>query len=145
MLPRLVVILPMILLSVAVQAGDIFHAIRDGKVDRVKQLCKDDPALVNATTDHGSTPLHWCAIKGHAELASFLIDNGAKVDTTDKYGLTPLHRAAYWGNPDVAKVLLENGADHTIRDQEKHTPLDWARKRKKDKVVELIEKHAAKD
>jgi hypothetical protein len=69
-------------------------------------------ANVNATDDHGRTPLHFAAnFLDHDPMVKLLLENGANVNAADGRGLTPLHYACWKRAPLVARILLENGAD----------------------------------
>jgi len=47
-------------------------------------------ADVNATGEHGWTPLHGAAYKGMDAVVQFLVDRGARLEVFDEYGQTPL-------------------------------------------------------
>lgn len=59
-------------------------------------------------TDHslGSTPLHFAAANGHAQVVQILLASGAVADKQDKNGLTP---------EDLAEMSGYNEVVHTIR------------------------------
>lgn len=61
-----------------------------------------------ALTDHtlGSTPLHFAAANGHAQVVQILLASGATPDKQDKNGLTP---------EDLAEMSGYNEVVHTIR------------------------------
>jgi len=87
----------------------LFTAVVNGDVDRVKQLIRVDPNLVNATYgQYNWTPLHKAAKKGHLAVVKFLIEKGAKLEVRDTYGRTPLLLAS---KIDTAKLLVGSGAD----------------------------------
>jgi ankyrin repeat protein len=71
-------------------------------------------ADVNAKDNNGSTPLFFCALKGHVEVARALIEAGAdvnaKVDNGDN-GVTPLYVCAQEGHPEVARALIKAGSN----------------------------------
>lgn len=48
------------------------------------------------TLADGRTPLHLACLKGHAEVATFLIQKGGWVGSEDARDNTPLHLAARW-------------------------------------------------
>jgi ankyrin repeat protein len=68
-------------------------------------------AGVNAMSDDGSTPLHWAAEGGSAELVTMLLKAGAEVNAMSNVGWTPLHSAAERGYAWVVTMLLEAGAE----------------------------------
>ena len=73
-----------------------------------------------------STPLHYAALQGHADVVTALLEAGASVDAVDKQGDTPLHYAAGQGHADVARALLEAGASVRAANQQRKTPLHLA-------------------
>ncbi len=108
---------------------EIHKAAGDGDLDRVKALVKNRPDLVfskDTAHDTGWTPLHWAALKGHKDVAEFLLANNAEVDGRDKYGHTPLHSAANGGSKEVAVLLLAHGADVNAKADDGETPLHMA-------------------
>ena len=59
-------------------------------VNRLNKMCQGRDGKVSVNTafffliQHGWTPLHWAAWKGHAEVLTKLLDSGADVDMQDK-------------------------------------------------------------
>ncbi len=98
-------------------------AIVSGDIARVKQLLREDPALVRArsTREHRATLLHYVSANGVegyrqrtpkniVEIAKVLLDAGAEVDATcDVYGggATTLGLVATSAHPNKARVQLE--------------------------------------
>ena len=70
------------------------------------------------------TPLHWAAMKSHAEVAGLLTRRGARTDARNAYGMTPLHVA---GDDKVVAVLVAAGAQVNLLDDRGRTPLHTAR------------------
>lgn len=91
---------------------DIFNASVAGLTDRVLADLDRDPALLQAHSSDGWTPLHLAAFFGHPDLAKALIDRGASVDacSTNAMRNTPLHAAAAGGHTAAVKLLLEHRA-----------------------------------
>jgi ankyrin repeat protein len=58
----------------------------------------------------GSTPLHYAAASGHADLVRRLIARGADAHASNNAGHTPLMNAAMSDEADVMEVLLREGA-----------------------------------
>lgn len=105
-----------------------FRAVKNGDLATVRDLIATDPALVKARDAEESTPLHYAAWKGHAEVVSALLDAGADIrahNRNDHWGTTPLHAAAHGNNRAAALVLIERGADvNAVRITGSGTPLD---------------------
>jgi ankyrin repeat protein len=76
------------------------------------KLLAANPKILNATDDHGNTPLI-CALKhGKVGLAKQFITLGADVDAANDRGQTPLIEAAAGGMSKICAMLLERQADH---------------------------------
>jgi len=56
----------------------------------VTRLLVERGADVNATGEHGWTPLHGAAYKGMDAVVQFLVERGARLEVFDEYGQTPL-------------------------------------------------------
>merc|ERR1712013_288318 len=54
-------------------------------------------------------------LKGHTDIALFLIQSGAEVNNKDVRGFTAAHNAAQEGNLVVLKALAEAGADLDVK------------------------------
>lgn len=79
-----------------------FVKIAHSDFDKVKEMLKEYPLLLNASWDWGNgdfeTALGAAGHMGHKEIANFLISNGAR---TDIFVLTML------GKTDIVKALLK--------------------------------------
>lgn len=105
-----------------------FTAVKAGDLSSVASMLTESPDLVHARDREESTPLHWAAWKGHAEIVTLLLDAGADIQAHNSnfhWGTTPLHAAAHGNNKRAAEVLIERGADvHAVRSTGSGTPLD---------------------
>jgi ankyrin repeat protein len=99
----------------------LIHAVRSSTPERVEELLKQYPALINAQDDAGSTPLHHAAGFGSVAVMKILLDRGADVNAKNRRASTPLH----WAIPNETKVrmLLEHGAGINTRQVDGRTPL----------------------
>jgi len=97
----------LLIIVTAVYSQEIFDAIRNGDLARVKELVAGDPATVKLENQDHDTPLHMAALMDNAEMAKYLIEKGADLDALNGSLYTPLMRAGL----KVARVLVQNGAD----------------------------------
>lgn len=132
-------------------APGLFEAAALGLADVVRDLVDRDPALVNAYSHDGWTPLHLASFFGHRDLAAFLLERGADVDArsqSERFARsnTPLHAAAANRRLEVAELLVARGADVNARDGSGFTPLALAANSKSDLLMLLLlEKGARAD
>lgn len=124
---------------------DLFEASALGRIDRVRTLLADDPALVRAHSHDGWTALHLAAFFGHPEVARELIARGADVNARSRSerfakSNTPLHAAAANQQTAVAELLVDHGAEINARDGSGFTPLGLAANSHNDLlVIRLLE------
>lgn len=97
------------LAAYAIEKGaviDIHAAARLGRLDRIKQLLADDPALVQARGGDGQTPLHFAA---SIPIAECLLEKGAEIDARDiDHESTPAQYMTGERHP-IARYLVERG------------------------------------
>ena len=86
------------------------------------------------------TPLHSALAAGHRDVFDLLIARGADVNVREGGGMTVLHEASGLGNMEYVRLLLERGANAAAQDDEGRLPEDFARTRKHDAVVELLQR-----
>src|SRR5689334_7474913 len=106
---------------------EFVRAVRDGNTAVVRQLLAADPALPKVRDSEQSTPLHYAAWKGHAEVIEALLDAGAVIDAEDQnthYGGTPLHAAAHGNQKAAAERLIARGANVNIKSINGRTALE---------------------
>src|SRR4029453_4667992 len=113
-----------------------FDAIKAGKVDEVRQLVQQDPALKQARDASGASAILVAAYNMKPEVVTALVDLGAPVDIFEASvlgkvdriqeilksnpkrvsehapdGFTPVALAAFFGQPAAVKALIAAGAD----------------------------------
>ncbi|KAJ9580417.1 hypothetical protein L9F63_003941 [Diploptera punctata] len=130
---------------------DIFHWCREGNAMQVRVWLDDTEHDMNQGDDHGFSPLHWSAKKGHLKLVDLLILRGARINATNRGDDTPLHLAAahghreivnlarkcwflsafppppFWTFLAIAEDLVNHGALVSLANKDGDTPLDKAR------------------
>lgn len=134
--------------------AEIYDAVVQGELDKIKSLLTDNPKLVNLKDgDWELTPLHWAIICGQKEVANLLITKGADVKAKHMIagatsygkivvgGITPLYWAVYHGWKDVAELLIAKGADVNailMGEIESRTPLFCALEKGYDDIAKLL-------
>jgi ankyrin repeat protein len=83
-------------------------AARDGDLEKVKALLKDNPELVSTKDNDGWTALHFAASNDHKNLVELLLANQADVNAKAKDGWTPLRLATLRVHEDVAESLRQH-------------------------------------
>jgi cytohesin len=101
------------LFCVTAFCGEIQDAARDGDLEKVKALLKDNPDLVFSKESHGWTALHFAAANGYTNVTEFLLASKADVNAINNDGGTPLHLAVLNGYTDVAELLRQHGGQDT--------------------------------
>lgn len=61
--------------------------------------------------ENGTTPLHFAAIRGYADVVRCLLAQGCEVNAQTGDDCTALHLAARGGHAEVVEVLLDHGAE----------------------------------
>uniref|UniRef100_A0A2I3GS56 Ankyrin repeat and SAM domain-containing protein 6 n=1 Tax=Nomascus leucogenys TaxID=61853 RepID=A0A2I3GS56_NOMLE len=104
---------------------DIFHALKMGNFQLVKEIADEDPSHVNLVNGDGATPLMLAAVTGQLALVQLLVERHADIDKQDSvHGWTALMQATYHGNKEIVKYLLNQGADVTLRAKNGYTAFD---------------------
>ncbi|XP_027695128.1 ankyrin repeat and SAM domain-containing protein 6-like [Vombatus ursinus] len=104
---------------------DIFHALKMGNFQLVKEIVDEDPNQVNIINGDGASPLMLAAVTGQLSLVQLLVERNADVDKQDNvHGWTALMQATYHGNKEVVKYLLNQGTDVTLRAKNGYTAFD---------------------
>ncbi|XP_056340898.1 ankyrin repeat and SAM domain-containing protein 6 isoform X1 [Oenanthe melanoleuca] len=104
---------------------DVFHALKLGNFQLVKEITDEDPSQVNITNVDGASPLMIAAVTGQLPLVQLLVEKKADIDKQDNvHGWTALMQATYHGNKNVVKYLLNQGADVNLRAKNGYTAFD---------------------
>jgi ankyrin repeat protein len=126
---------------------EIIKAAKAGAAGRVKELIRQDAALISARDSDGSTPLHCATWKGHQNVVELLLGLGADVNAennNDHWGTTPLHAAAHANQRAIAELLIANGADIHATNLNGRTSLAETEFHKARPVANLLKRHGAK-
>lgn len=116
----------------------IHDAARMGSAADVEKILKANPAMRDARTQQGSTPLHLAATNSDLGPLKVLIAAGADVNARDHDGMTPLHMAAYTQSARQAELLLQAGADPYAKTNAGRDATSLARKTRSDEVAGVI-------
>jgi ankyrin repeat protein len=94
---------------------EIFEAAAAGNQDRVKELAKESPDVVNARSSTGLTPLYFAARSGQVEMIMLLQSLGADLSAGSE---SPVVAVAEYKDPavaaDMAQPLLNNGSNPNV-------------------------------
>jgi len=88
---------------------DIFSGASLGRIDYIKQLLSENPELINAKNNSGSTPLYYAILNNQKEMVELLVESGADVNAKNNYNQTPI-KASYDRNNEIKEYLLNHGA-----------------------------------
>lgn len=145
---------------------ELFMAIRTGDRARLSALLAEQPALVNARSQQGVSPVLWTHYTGQTGLLPTLLAANPQLDIHDiavlgdlarlrallaedpslaraysSDGFTALHYVAFFnGNVDLALALLEAGAevDAVARNNQQVTPLHSAAAHSHAAIIRLL-------
>ena len=116
----------------------IHDAARIGNGKQVQAILKENPAVRDARTELGSTPLHLAAMNPDTSALKALIAAKADPNARDNEGATPLHMAAYASRPVHLQLLLEAGADPLAKTDNGRDAGSMARKVKADETAGVL-------
>lgn len=124
---------------------DILEATSLGHAERVAELLRREPALANAWSADGFTPLHFAAFFAQEGIAVQLLQHGADpaAQAKNPMKVLPLHSAAAAHNLAIVRTLLEHGAPPNARQEHGWTAIHEAAQNGDQSMVELLLKHGA--
>jgi ankyrin repeat protein len=133
------------ILEVAGPPLDVFEAAALGRVERLEALLALDPALANAWSPDGFTPLQLASFFNRPEAAALLVEGGADIEATARndFRVRPLHSAVASRSYPTIDLLLEHGADPNARQQGGFTPLHEAAHHGDLRIIETLLAHGA--
>jgi ankyrin repeat protein len=110
---------------------DLWEAIDQGDVASVRHILAEQPELLEATGEHGNTPLMYAAssCSRTVPVIQAILDAGAEVNRQTNEGYTALHCAidvngeANLNSEEVIRALVAAGADLHLRQHYGWTPL----------------------
>lgn len=128
----------LLLLTITIRGQEIFDAIKNNDLPKIKSLIERDASLINIKDASGNIPLHIAAIKGSVAVTELLIKNGAEIDAANNILRTPLFESITNGKDEVSKLLIEKGAGVNTKDKNYNTPLHLAAQYNRTAVAELL-------
>lgn len=121
-----------------IHAQDIFQAVKDSNLTKVKGLIEKDTSLLSLKDQGGRTAFHWAVANGNFEIASYLLSKGSNINNRNASLSTPLHAAASVNNVKMAEWLIEHGAEVDAKNSMGWTPLFWAARVGRKELIELL-------
>jgi len=116
----------------------IHSAVYSGDWERVQEMLKAVPDLIDEKTKDGMTPLLLSIALGEVEVAIKLIESGADVNISDNNGVLPIHVACQEGILDLVLLLIEYGANLLVKTNLGNLPMALAINKEKHDVVKLL-------
>ncbi len=121
---KIILVAAFLFSATAAPAQEIFDAIKNKDLARVKELIDKDGSQGNLTNPQGNTPLHEAILSGNEEIARYLIGKGADIGKQNAMGNSPLHIAAQNNRKEIAELLISKGADLESKTTSGNTPLN---------------------
>jgi ankyrin repeat protein len=124
---------------------DIFDVARNGSLEELKGLMKENPDIINSSNENGHTPLILASYKSNNAVALYLIEHVNDINVKADDG-NALMAAVVKGNTEIVEALLKKGANPNVKDASNVTALVFATMFKSIDIVELlVNAHADKD
>jgi ankyrin repeat protein len=100
----------------------IREAVAFNRIDDVKRMVKEDPALF----EQGAAYLDLALTRPYREMAVYLVESCTPLDVRYRHNNTLLHLAAEGGDPELIRLLVAGRLDLSARNDFGNTPLDEA-------------------
>jgi ankyrin repeat protein len=95
--------------SMAAKAQEIFDAVKNDDVAKIKRLLATDTSCISLKDASGNSPLHLAAASGSLPITELLLSEGADINATNTELNTPLHAAIQNGRDEVSNLLIKYG------------------------------------
>ena len=100
-----------IILHCNVINGQMYEAVQNNDIEKIKTLNEKDPSLINKLNKYGESPLYIAAQLNKPDIITLLLKLGARVNVRNKNGEIPLHAASFMGYIECVQILIDNGAN----------------------------------
>ena len=127
--------------SATVSHDEFLQFIREGNLEKVKNVIEQEHKFLNAVDAKGNSVLHIAAALGHDPLISYLVTSGSLV-LQNPQGATPLHFAAAHGRLKADALLLRDLPLQRVQDQDGNTPLHLALAKNHTESAQLLTQEA---
>lgn len=107
---------------------EYFSAVKSGDLGLVKSLVEKRLVDVNFSLDQGRSALHVAAVKGHVEIAKYLLKKKANINAQDASGTTPLMWAVFKRQLKMVEFLAKKKADTSLRREGGDRAIDLAKR-----------------
>ena len=124
---------------------DIFEAAALGRVDRIKQLLRENPARASSYSPDGFPVVGLASFFGHLDAARTLIAAGANIHAaaTNALKVQAIHAAVASRNIEIVRAVLEAGADPNAAQQQGFRPIHEAGNNGNRELAELLMRYGA--
>ncbi|XP_067653304.1 cyclin-dependent kinase 4 inhibitor C-like [Haliotis asinina] len=121
----------------------LYSASKYGDLKRVKRILASGHVNINYRIG-ANTPVMVAARNGHRDVVEFLVGRGADVSLVDSGGNNILHMACIYGHLETVKLILSlEVLDINARNNGGRTAADYARIRRRQRVLDLLMSRAA--
>ena len=139
-----IMVITLLLLCTGISRGqEIFDAVRNNDLTKVKELIEKDKTVIGIKDKSGNTPLHNASVSGYVPIVKLLLVNGADINAENLRMNTPLLESIQNGKDSVSMLLLEEGADINRKTLNSNTPLHLAALYNRTTIAELLIKNGA--
>lgn len=94
---------------------EIHMAVREGNLEKVKEVLTVRPELLNAREKIGHTPLNLSAVYAKWDIFRYLLDAGADVNIITLSNTTVMHAVCQHDRPDMAALLIKKEGDPCLK------------------------------
>ena len=119
--------------------SSIHDLIRQGELEQIQNLLKENPEWANAKDGRGFPALVLSAYRNNMEITKLLLDSGADIEGRDAAGNTALMGAAFKGLKDMVELLLKAGADPHAVNFSQTSGADLARQFGHSEIADLLQ------